>query len=105
MDSNLVIAIVTSVSTAATTAGVSITALPLVYKRIDLVETGLDRLADKMDRLAAKMDERFAGIDARLEKLTGPAAWHRQAAFNYLRPGGTGALTRGRDNANTRTSS
>ncbi len=64
MDSNLMVAIVTSVSTAATTAGVAITALLLSNKRLDGVETAVDRLT-------AKIDERFGGIDARLEMLTG----------------------------------
>ena len=53
MDSNLAVAIVTSVCTAGSTAGVAITALVLSSKR--------------MDRLEAKMD----GLDARMEMLNG----------------------------------
>jgi len=64
MDSNLVVAIVSSVCTAGSTAGVAITALMLSNKRIDRVESALDKLTDKID-------DRFSGIDARLDILTG----------------------------------
>jgi hypothetical protein len=64
MDGNLVVAIVTSVCTAGSTAGVAITALMLSNKRIDRVESALDKLTDKID-------DRFSGIDARLDILTG----------------------------------
>jgi hypothetical protein len=64
MDSNLVVAVVTSVCTAGSTAGVAITALLLSNKRIDRVEAALDRLT-------TAMDARFESVDARLESLTG----------------------------------
>ena len=64
MDGNLVVAIVTSVCTAGSTAGVAITALMLSNKRIDRVESALDKLTDKID-------DRFSGIDARLDILSG----------------------------------
>jgi len=60
VDSNLVVAIVTSVCTAGSTAGVAITALLLSNKRIDRVEAALDRL-----------NGRFDSMDARFELLTG----------------------------------
>jgi hypothetical protein len=64
MDSNLVVAIVTSVCTAGSTAGVAITALMLSNKRIYRLELALDKLTDKME-------DRFSGLDARLDILTG----------------------------------
>ncbi len=45
MDSNLLIAIVTSICTAGSTAGVAIVALMLSNKRIDRLEAAIDRLA------------------------------------------------------------
>jgi len=57
MDSNLVVAIVTSVCTACSTAGVAITALMLSNKRIDRLEAAMDRMT--------------TSVDARLEMLTG----------------------------------
>ena len=64
MDGNLVVAMVTSVCTAGSTAGVAITALMPSNKRIDRVESALDKLTDKID-------DRFSGIDARLDILSG----------------------------------
>jgi len=60
MDSNLVVAIVTSVCTAGSTAGVAIVALMLSNKRIDRLEAGLD-----------KLNSRFDGMDSRFELLIG----------------------------------
>jgi hypothetical protein len=57
MDSNLVVAIVTSVCTAGSTAGVAIVALMLSNKRMDRIEAALDRMT--------------ASVDSRLEMLTG----------------------------------
>jgi hypothetical protein len=57
MDSNLVVAVVTSVCTAASTAGVAITALVLSNKRIDRVEAVIDGLSNS--------------VNSRLELLTG----------------------------------
>jgi hypothetical protein len=64
VDSNLVVATVTSVCTAGSTAGVAITALLLSNKRIDRVEAALDRLS-------TMINARFESLDARLESLTG----------------------------------
>jgi hypothetical protein len=55
MDNNTLIALVTSVCTAGSTAGVAITALMLSNKRIDRVEAALDRLNGRFD----SMDSRF----------------------------------------------
>jgi hypothetical protein len=57
MDSNLLVAIVTSVCTAGSTAGVAITALMLSTRRIDRLEAAMDRMT--------------TSVDARLEMLTG----------------------------------
>ena len=57
MDSNLLIAIVTSICTAGSTAGVAIVALMLSNKRIDRLEAAVDRLT--------------VSVDSRLELLTG----------------------------------
>jgi TolA-binding protein len=64
MDSNLITALVTSVTAAGSTAGVAITALLLSNKRIDRVEAALDRLT-------SSVDARLESVDARLESLTG----------------------------------
>ncbi len=60
MDSNITVALVTSVCTAGSTAGVAITALLLSNKRIDRVETAIDRL-----------NGRFDSMDSRFDLLTG----------------------------------
>jgi len=60
MDSNIAVALVTSVCTAGSTAGVAITALLLSNKRIDRVEAAIDRL-----------NGRFDSMDSRFELLTG----------------------------------
>jgi hypothetical protein len=69
MDSNIGVALVTSVCTAGSTAGVAITALLLSNKRIDRVGAAIDRLNGRFD----SMDSRFEllagvlhGIDKRL---------------------------------------
>jgi hypothetical protein len=62
MDSNLVVAIVTSVCTACSTAGVAITALMLSNKRIDRVEAALDRVNTSLEMLTGSMHE----LDKRL---------------------------------------
>jgi hypothetical protein len=60
MDSNIAVALGTSVCTAGSTAGVAITALLLSNKRIDRVEAAIDRL-----------NGRFDSKDSRFELLTG----------------------------------
>jgi len=62
MDSNLVVAIVTSVCTACSTAGVAITALMLSNKCIDRVEAALDRVNTSLEMLTGSMHE----LDKRL---------------------------------------
>ncbi len=64
MDSNLLVAIVTSITTASSTAGVAITALMLSNKRIDRVEA-------RLDRVESRIEAGFEKIHAALEMLTG----------------------------------
>jgi hypothetical protein len=82
MDSNLILAIVTSVCTAGSTAAVAITALLLSYKRIDRVAACLDRLNARLDSrfdsmgarfgsIGTSFDSRFDSMEARFELLTG----------------------------------
>lgn len=69
MDSNLVIAIVTSVSTAASTAGVAITALLLSNKRIDRLEANLDKINTTLEMLTGSLhdlDKRLSIIEDRI---------------------------------------
>lgn len=65
MDSNLISAIVTSVTAAASTAGVAITAIVLSNKRIDRVEAGLDRLTAAVEMLTGSLHD----LDKRLSLL------------------------------------
>jgi hypothetical protein len=51
MDSSLLVAIVTSVCTAASTAGVAITALVLSNKRVDRVEAAIDKVNATLEML------------------------------------------------------
>jgi hypothetical protein len=60
MDNNLVVAIVTSVCTAGSTAGVAITALVLSSKR-------MDRLEAKMDGRAKDQGNPQGGVDGPLD--------------------------------------
>jgi hypothetical protein len=64
MDSNLVVAIVTSITTAGSTAGVAITALMLSNKRIDRVEA-------RLDRVEMRLEAGFEKVQTALEMLTG----------------------------------
>jgi hypothetical protein len=48
MDSDLIVAIVTSVCTAGSTAGVAITALILQNKRVDRIEAKIDALENRI---------------------------------------------------------
>ena len=69
MDSNLVIAIVTGVSTAASTAGVAITALLLSNKRIDRIEANLDKINATLEMLIGSLhdlDKRLLIIEDRI---------------------------------------
>jgi len=57
MDSNIIVAVVTSVATAGSTAGVAITALVLSNKRADRIEAGLDKLSTSMEMLTGALHE------------------------------------------------
>jgi hypothetical protein len=57
VDSNLIIAIVTSICTAGSTAGVAITALTLSNKRIDRVEVALDKINTSLEMLTGSMHD------------------------------------------------
>ena len=74
MDNNTFVAIVTSVCTAGSTAGVAITALVLSNKRIDRVESAIDGLTNsvnsRLDLLTGALhdlDKRFSIIQDRVE--------------------------------------
>lgn len=56
MDANLLTAVVTSICTAGSTAGVAIVALVINNKRFDLIEKRLDSLEHRIDRLDARLD-------------------------------------------------
>lgn len=62
MDKNTLVAIVTSVCTAGSTAGVAITALVLSNKRIDRAESAIDGLTNS--------------VNLRLDLLTGALQWN-----------------------------
>ena len=62
MDNNTLVAIVTSVCTAGSTAGVAITALVLSNKRIDRAESAIDGLTNS--------------VNSRLDLLTGALQWN-----------------------------
>jgi hypothetical protein len=69
MDSNVVVAVVTSVCTAGSTAGVAITALVLSNKRIDRVETAIDKVNTTLEMLTGSLhdvDKRLSIIEDRV---------------------------------------
>jgi hypothetical protein len=66
VDSNVVVAIVTSVSTAASTAGVAITALLLSNKRIDRLEVILDRNLERINVTLKMLTGSLHHLDKRL---------------------------------------
>lgn len=75
MDSNLVVAIVTSVCTAGSTAGVAITAIILANKRMDRIEVKIDALENRigtgLDSLTGAMhelDKRLSIIEDRVDR-------------------------------------
>jgi tetrahydromethanopterin S-methyltransferase subunit G len=57
MDANLVTAIVTSVTTAGSTAGVAITALVINNKRFDLIEKRLDKIEAKLEAIDTRLND------------------------------------------------
>lgn len=65
MDNNLLAAIVPSVTTAGSTAGVAITALILNNKRFDLLEKRLDTL----ERCLERIETRLEGMERDYRKL------------------------------------
>jgi hypothetical protein len=62
MDSSLLAAIVTSVTSAGSTAGVAITALYMQSKRLDRIESKLDKLDTSLEMLTGSLHE----VDKRL---------------------------------------
>jgi peptidoglycan hydrolase CwlO-like protein len=62
MDANLLTAVITSVSSAASTAGVATTALVLNNKRFDLIEKRLDKIEAKLESIDARMNEMTVDI-------------------------------------------
>lgn len=71
MDSNLATAIVTSIATAGSSAGVAITALVLQNKRIDRVEGKLDKIETALEMLTGalhELDKRLSILEDRLPK-------------------------------------
>lgn len=69
MDNNLLVAIVTSVSTAASTSGVAITALVLSNKRMDRIEARLEKIEAALDMLTGalhELDKRVSIIEDRI---------------------------------------
>jgi len=66
MDYNSVVAIVTSVCTASSTAGVAITALVLSNKRFDRVETAIGGLTNSVNSRLKLLTGALRDIDKRL---------------------------------------
>jgi hypothetical protein len=62
LDRNLVVAVVTSICTASSTAGVAITALVLSNNRMDRVEASIDKMSAALEMLTGSLH----GIDKRL---------------------------------------
>jgi hypothetical protein len=56
-DSNILVAVITSVTSAASTAGVAITALVLNNKRFDLIEKRLDKMESKLESIDTRLNE------------------------------------------------
>ena len=57
MDTNILIAVITSVTSASATAGVAITALVLNNKRFDLIERRLDKIEGKLEAIDTRLNE------------------------------------------------
>ena len=57
VDSNLLTAVITSITTAGSTAGVAIVALVLNNKRFDLIEKRLDRIDVRLDGIERDLKE------------------------------------------------
>ena len=66
MDSNIVEAVVTSICTASSTAGVAITALVLSNKRIDRVESAIDGLTNSVNSRLDLLTGALHDLDKRL---------------------------------------
>ena len=69
MDSNLLIAIVTSICTAGSTAGVAIVALMLSNKRIDRLEAAVDRLTVSVEARLDLLSGTISNFDKRLSVI------------------------------------
>lgn len=70
MTDNIIVAIITSVATAASTAGVAITALVLNNKRFDLIEKRLDAIERRLELIEGDLKHFYKGI-AQLRARTG----------------------------------
>ena len=57
MEPNVLTAIITSVTTAGSTAGVAITALVLNNKRFELLEKRLDKIEAKLESIDGRLNE------------------------------------------------
>ena len=69
MDGNLLVAVMTSVCTAGSTAGVAITALVLSNKRVNRVEAAIDKVNTTLEMLTGSMhhiDKRLSIIEDRV---------------------------------------
>jgi len=69
MDSSLLVAVVTSVCTAASTAGVAITALVLSNNRVDRIEAAIDKVNATLEMLPGSLhdiDKRLSIIEDRV---------------------------------------
>ena len=66
MDANVTVAIITAVTTSASTAGVAITALVLNNKRFDALDKRFELIERRLDKIETKLDS----IDARLNEMT-----------------------------------
>ena len=56
------VAVITSVTSAGSTAGVAITALVLNNKRFDLIEPRLDKIESKLDGIDSRLNEMMLDI-------------------------------------------
>ena len=65
MDSNILVAVITSVTSAASTTGVAITAIILNNKRFEVMERRIESIETKLDMIIGKAND----IDTRLAVL------------------------------------
>lgn len=70
MDTNILVAVITSVTSAASTSGVAITAILLNNKRFDLTDKRLDRMESSFESRLDRIDAKLESIDTRLNEMT-----------------------------------